>query len=155
MNENKPEGLKWIFATLIYSPSSSITDPSSLFFLFSFFPFHFHLDFQSSFFNYFFIWRLIFNPFNLLAYPLCRLCGNSSRQSDPFILSLHFSPNNLGLNEGEVVSLLTRLDLHKSSQAGDDIGFSPLLLFYYTSLDSSKGEMFFTDIAWHYSLLRD
>ena len=84
---------------------------SSLFF----FSFHLHLDFQSSFFNYFSIWHLIFNLFNPLAYLLCRLCGNGFRKLDLSILPLHFPPSNLRLNEGEVVYLLTRLDLHRSS----------------------------------------
>ena len=41
--------------------------------------------------------------------------------------------------------LLTHLDLHRSFQAGDEIGFSPLLHFYYISLESSRGEMLSTD----------
>ena len=54
---------------------------------------------------------------------------NSSRQSDPSILHLHFSPNNLGLKEGKLVSLLTRLDLHGSSQASDEVGIFPSASF--------------------------
>ena len=47
--------------------------------------------------------------------------------------------------KGEVMSLLIHLDLHRSFQAGDEIGFSPLLLFHYISLESSRGEMLSTD----------
>ena len=65
----------------------------SSFFLFSF---HLHLDFQSSFFNYFSIWHLIFNLFNPLAHLLCRLCENGFRKSIPSILPLHFFKIILG-----------------------------------------------------------
>ena len=104
------------------SPSPFSVDPSSLFFLFFLFFFYLHLDFQSSFFNYFFVWHLIFNPFNPLTRLLHRLCGNGFKQSDPSILPLHVPLSNLGLNEGEVVSLLTHLDLHRSFHAGDEVG---------------------------------
>ena len=90
---------------------------------------------------------MIFNSFNSLAHSLYRLCGNSSRQSDLSIISMYFPQNNLGLNEGKVVSLLTRLDLHGSFQTGDEVGFSPLFLFHYTSPDSLKGDIFSTDIS--------
>ena len=35
--------------------------------------------------------------------------------------------------------------IHRSFQAGDEIGFSPLLLFHYISLESLRGEMLSTD----------
>ena len=70
---------------------------------------------------------------------------NGFRESDPSILPLHFPPSNLGLNKGEVVSLLTHLDLYRSFEASDEVDFSPLLLFHYISLESSRGEMLSTD----------
>ena len=51
--------------------------------------------------------------------------------------------------KGEVVSLLIHLDLHRSFQTSDEVDFSPLLLLHYISLESSRGEMLSTDIAWH------
>ena len=123
------------------SPSLFSVDPSSLFFLFFPFSFYLHLDFQSSFFNYFFVWHLIFNPFNPLARLLHRLCGNGFRKLDPSILPLHFPPSNLGLNEGEGVSLLIYLDLHGSSQAGDEVGSAsfPEIFFFGTTLFCETG----------------
>ena len=63
-----------------------------------------------------------------------------------------FSQNNLGLNEDEVVFLLTRLDLHGSSQAGDEVGSASFPLHFARFF---KSQDFFFDIAWYYSLLRD
>ena len=118
------------FAILGESPSASFSVS-----------FYFH----SSVFNYSFVWYPIFNPFNPLADPLCRLYGIAlANQTHPFYLCI-FLQVILSSMKGEVVSLLIHLDLHRSFQAGDEIGFSPLLLFHYISLESSRGEMLSTD----------
>ena len=52
--------------------------------------------------------------------------GASSSQSDPPPVALHFPQNHLGLNESELILPLTRLQLHKSSQAGNEVSFLDL-----------------------------
>ena len=94
---------------------------SSLFFLFS-------LDLQFLFFNYFLIWCPISDPSNPIAHQQHRVYGSGSRQSDPSILPLYVPQNYVGLNKRELILLLTRLHLHRSSQAGDKVGFLTLLL---------------------------
>ena len=59
-----------------------------------------------------------------MADPQHRLQKDSSNQSDPPLRAPYFSQNQVGLNEGELVLPLTRLHLHRSSQAGDEVGFS-------------------------------
>ena len=83
----------------------------------SFFPvsFRFSLDFQSSFFNYFL--HLASDFWSIWSYGAL-IAWASWRQLwtiKSTILPLYFPPSNLGLNKGEVVSLLTYLDLHRSS----------------------------------------
>ena len=132
LNVNLPEGLKWIFSILI----KTCTTFSSLHFFdhhhlphfFSFF--HFFFELQFSFLDYFFIWRPIYNPSAPMTDPLHRLQGDSSRKSDPPLRAPHFSQNHIGFNEGEPVLPLSRLHLHRSSQAGNEIGFFWISLFY-------------------------
>ena len=64
-----------------------------------------------------------------MADPRHKLQGDSSRQSDPTLLAPYFLQNHDGLNEGELVLPLTRLHLHRSSQAGDEVSFLISLLY--------------------------
>ena len=57
-----------------------------------------------------------------------RLQEDSFRQSDPPLRAPYFPQNHVGLNEVELVLPLTILHLHKSSQAGDEVGFLISLL---------------------------
>ena len=57
------------------------------------------------------------------------LQGDSFKQSDPPLRAPHFPQNYIGLNEGQLVLPLTRLHLHRSSQAGDEVGFLIPLLY--------------------------
>ena len=109
---------------------------SSSFFLHFFLSyFHFIFDSQSYFLNCFFICRPISDSSVPMAHLQHSLHGDSSRQPDPPLLTPHFSQNHVGLNEGELVLPLTRLHLHRSSQAGNEVGFLiPLLLFYKFSI---------------------
>ena len=52
--------------------------------------------------------------------------GASSSQSDPPPVAPYFPQNHLGLNEGELILPLTRLHLHRSSQAGNEVSFPDL-----------------------------
>ena len=63
--------------------------------------------------------------------PQRGLQGDSSRQSDLPLRALHFSQNHVGLNEGELILPLTRLHLHRSSQAGDEVSFSDSSALFY------------------------
>ena len=124
LNVNKSEGLKWIFVTLLYSLFLLVFPILIIIFpILHLFSFHFLLILNFSFLNYFFIWRPIFDLFDPMAHPQHRLCWRCSKKLDPSILPPNFLQNQLGLNEGEVVLLLTRLHLHRSSQAGDEVGF--------------------------------
>ena len=58
-----------------------------------------------------------------MADPQQRLQEDSSRQPDPPLRAPHFPQNHVGLNEGELVLSLTQLHLHRSSQAGNEVGF--------------------------------
>ena len=49
---------------------------------------------------------------------------DSSSHSDPPLRAPHFSQNHVGFNEGELVLPLSRLHLHRSSQAGNEVRFS-------------------------------
>ena len=64
-----------------------------------------------------------------MADPQYRLQGDSSSQSNPLLRAPHFTQNHVGLNEGELVLPLTRLHLHRSSQAGDEVDFLIPLLY--------------------------
>ena len=64
-----------------------------------------------------------------MANPQHRLQEDSFKQSDPPLHALHFPQNHVGLNEGELVLSLTRLYLHRSSQAGDEVSFLISLLY--------------------------
>ena len=55
--------------------------------------------------------------------PQCGLQGDNSRQSDPPLRAPHFPQNHVGFNEVEPVLSLSRLHLHRSSQAGNEVGF--------------------------------
>ena len=99
--------------------SSSFCRSSSSSFFFFFLP----LIFEFYFLNFFFIWRPISDSSDPMAHPQHRLSEDSSRQSDLPLLALYFSQNHVGLNEGELVLPLTRLHLHRSSQAGNEVGF--------------------------------
>ena len=90
----------------------------------SFLSFIFLLNLQLSSLDYFFIWHLIFNPSDPMTDPQRVLQGDSSRQLDPLLRAPHFPQNHVGVNKGELVLPLTRLHLHRSSQAGDKVGFS-------------------------------
>ena len=59
-----------------------------------------------------------------MADPQHKLQGDSSNQSDPLLRAPHFPQNHVELNEGELVLPLTRLHLHRSSQAGNEVSFS-------------------------------
>ena len=59
-----------------------------------------------------------------MADPQRGLQGDSSRQSDPLLRAPHFPQNHVGFNEGELVLPLSRLHLHRSSQAGNEVGSS-------------------------------
>ena len=59
-----------------------------------------------------------------MADPQRGLQGDSSRQSDPLPRAPHFPQNHVGFNEGKLVLPLSRLHLHKSSQAENEVGFS-------------------------------
>ena len=104
--------------------SSTIT----IFIPFLFFIFFF--DFQFSFLDYLFIWRPIYNPSDPMADPQRGLQGDSSCQSDPPLRAPHFPQNHVGFNEGEPVLPLSRLHLHRSSQAGNEVGFSEFFVLF-------------------------
>ena len=93
--------------------------------------FHFFLYLQFSFLDYFFIWRPIYNPSAPMTDPLHRLQGDSSRRSDPSLRAPYFPQNHIGFNEGEPVLPLSRLHLHRSSQAGNEVGFSDFSTLFY------------------------
>ena len=59
-----------------------------------------------------------------MADPQHRLQGDSSSQSDPLLRAPYFHQNHAGHNKGELVLPLTRLHLHRSSQASDEVSFS-------------------------------
>ena len=96
----------------------------------SFLSFIFLLNLQLSSLDYFFIWRLIFNPSDPMTDPQRVLQGDSSRQSDPLLGAPHFPQNHVGFNEGELVLPLSRLHLHRSSQAGNEVGFSDFSILF-------------------------
>ena len=128
LNASLSVGLKWIFFILIYLPFFSFPffDHHSHFFSF----FHFFLDLPFSFHDYFFIWRPIYNPSIPMIDPQYRLQGDSCRQSDPPLRAPYFSQNHVGFNEGELVLPLSRLHLHRSSQAGNEVGFSDFSVLF-------------------------
>ena len=64
-----------------------------------------------------------------MAHPQHRLHGDSFRLSDSPLVALHFPQNHVGLNEGELILPLTRLELHRSSQVGNEVGFPDLSAF--------------------------
>ena len=66
-----------------------------------------------------------------MAHPQHRLHEDSSKQLDPPLVAPYFPQNLVGLNERELILPLTRLHLHKSSQAGDEVGFLIHLLLFY------------------------
>ena len=96
--------------------------------LFSFF--HFFLHLQFSFLNYFFIWRPIYSPSVPMTDPQYRLQGDGSGQSDPLVHAPHFPQKHIGFNVGETVLPLSRLYLHRSSQAGNEVGFSEFSILF-------------------------
>ena len=102
---------------------------STITFLFSFISFIFFFYLQFSSLDYFFIWRPIYSSSVPMTNPQRGLQGDSSRQSDPPLRAPHFSQNHVGFNEGEPVLPLSRLHLHRSSQAGNEIGFFWFLCF--------------------------
>ena len=61
--------------------------------------------------------------------PQYRLQGDGSGQSDPLVRAPHFPQNHVGFNEGELILPLTRLELHRSSQVGNEVGFPDLSAF--------------------------
>ena len=126
LNASLPEGLKWIFSTLIKTCLSFI-------FLIlhhhHFSSFIFSLISQLSLLDYFFIWCPISDPYDPMAHPQHRLLEDISRQSDPSLLAPYFSQNHVGLNEGELVLPFTRLHLYRSSEASNEVGFLIILLY--------------------------
>ena len=64
-----------------------------------------------------------------MADPQHELQGGSSSQSDPPFRAPHFPQNHVGFNEGELILPLTRLELHRSSQVGNEVGFPDLSAF--------------------------
>ena len=97
---------------------------------------HFHhfliflSNLQLSFLDYFFIWRPIFNPSDPMTDPQHLLQGDHSRQSDPPLRAPLFPQNHIGFNQGEPVLPLSRLHLHRSSQAGNEVGFSDFSVLF-------------------------
>ena len=69
-----------------------------------------------------------------MAHPQHRIHGDSSRQSDPPLVAPYFLHNYIGLNEEEHVLSLTRLHLHRNSQADDEDDFLIHLLLFYKFL---------------------
>ena len=67
-----------------------------------------------------------------MAHPQRGHSGASFSQSDPPHIAPHFPQNHLGLNEGELILPLTRLQLHRSSQAGNEVNFSDLSIYSAT-----------------------
>ena len=59
-----------------------------------------------------------------MAHSQCGHSEASSSQLDPPPVTPHFPQNHLGLNEGELILPLTRLQLHSSSQASNEVSFS-------------------------------
>ena len=59
-----------------------------------------------------------------MANPQRGLQGDSSSQSDPPLRAPHFPQNHVEFNEGELVLPLSRLHLHRSSQAENKVRFS-------------------------------
>ena len=55
--------------------------------------------------------------------PQRGLQGDGSGQSDPLVHAPYFPQNHVGFNEGEPVLPLSRLHLHRSSQAGNEVNF--------------------------------
>ena len=58
--------------------------------------------------------------------PQYRLQGDGSGQSDPPLRAPYFPQNHVGFNVGELILPLTRFERHRSSQAGNEVGFSDL-----------------------------
>ena len=134
LKANLPGGLKWIFVILIKATYPTLPHfADSFIFISSSFFFFFWFS-KSSFLDFFFIWRPILNPFDLMVHPQCRLRGSTSSQSDPSIVPPHFSQNQLGLSERESILPLTCLHLYRSSQAGNEVGFLILLLLFWKFL---------------------
>ena len=96
---------------------------STITFSFLFFSFIFLFNLEFSFLDYFFIWRPIFDPSDPMTDPQHGLQGDGSGQSDPLVHAPHFPQNHVGFNIGETVLPLSRLHLHRSSQAGNEVGF--------------------------------
>ena len=106
--------------------SFSLSTISFYFFYF----FHFLSNLQLSFLDYFFIWRPIFNPSDPMTDPQHLLQGDSSRQSDLPLRAPLFPQNHIGFNQGEPVLPLSGLHLHRSSQAGNEVGFSDFSVLF-------------------------
>ena len=62
--------------------------------------------------------------------PQYKLQGDGSGQSDPLVHAPHFPQNHVGFNVGETVLPLSRLHLHRSSQAGNEIDFSEFSVLF-------------------------
>ena len=56
--------------------------------------------------------------------PQRGLQGDGSGQSDPLVRAPYFPQNHVRFNVGETMLPLSRLHLHRSSQAGNEVGFS-------------------------------
>ena len=103
------------FLPFFFTSSSSSFSFSSFFLLFSSF------DLQFSFLDYLFIWCPISDLSVSITDPQHKLQGDSSRQPNPPLLAPYFPQNHVGFNEGELVLPLTRLHIHRSFQAGDEV----------------------------------
>ena len=103
---------------------------STITFSFLFFSFIFLFNLEFSFLDYFFIWRPIFDPSDPMTDPQRGLQGDDFGQSDPLVHAPHFPQNHVGFNVGETVLSLARLHLHRSSQAGNEVGFSEFSILY-------------------------
>ena len=109
---------------LLFSSFLRSSSPSSFLFFFSF------LLWTSIFFlDYFFIWRPIYSPSVPMTDPQYRFQGDGFGQSDPLVRAPYFPQNHVGFNVGETVLPLSRLHLHRSSQAGNEVGFFWVLCF--------------------------
>ena len=64
---------------------------------------------------------MFLNPFDLMAHMPCRPHASTFGAADMPILALHFLRNHLGLQEGATILPLTCLELHKCSNAGDEV----------------------------------
>ena len=115
------------FLPFFFTSSSSSFSFSSFFLSFSSF------DLQFSFLDYLFIWRPISDLSVSITDPQHKLQGDSSRQPNSPLLAPYFPQNHVELNEGELVLPLTRLHLHKSFQADDEVSFQiPLQFLVFT-----------------------